>query len=182
MLEEMAAAGGPYDPYANGLATSENRQGGIQLHLHEQFEDAMDADEVMLQRRPDGWTNQVWQGVSQGSVGAVARARDAIQNQAAQAVLGAMAGTVAGQRVVGAWDRVQRGGRNVLDLAAVRAQDAATRGMQGLTRGVRGVPDVVRRNAIAAGQLGEEAVPLLQLQRGLHAVLGCLENQGISFI
>ena len=34
-------------------------------------------------------------------------------------------------------------------------------------RGVRGVPGVVRRNAIAAGELGEEIVPLLQLQRDL---------------
>jgi hypothetical protein len=56
MLEEMAAQGGPYDPYANGLATSENRQGGIQLHLYEQFEDAMDADEAHKpeSRRPPG--------------------------------------------------------------------------------------------------------------------------------
>ena len=169
MLEEMAASGGPYDPYANGLATSENRQGGIHLHLHEQFEDPMDADEVMLQRRPEGWGNQIWQGVSQGAVGAYGRARDAVANQAGQAVLGAMAGSVVGQRVAGALDRVQRGGRNALDLAAVRAQDAASRGMQGLMRGVRGVPDVARRNAIAAGELGEELVPLLQLQRGLVA-------------
>ena len=34
------------------------------------------------------------------------------------------------------------------------------------------MPDVARRNAIAAGELGEELVPLLQLQRGLIAAGG----------